>query len=108
MLGLVRIAQRSCALVFSLLTFCPPGPELRTKENRSSSSGMRMWGETANIMPAASGGSKQKLAGYQPFEKIFRFAQERFIVVRRNLFAEYFNVEIAVVTPLAQCADQLF
>ena len=37
---LFRGMKRNSALVFDLLTFCPPGPELRSKEKRNSESGI--------------------------------------------------------------------
>src|SRR5437879_5976509 len=39
-LGLVAGDQRSTALLLTLLTFCPPGPELRTNVNWNSPSGI--------------------------------------------------------------------
>ena len=39
-LGLDRAAQRRIALLLTLFTFCPPGPELRAKLNRSSRAGI--------------------------------------------------------------------
>ena len=40
MLWLPAIAQMRVAFVFNLLTFCPPGPELRAKRNLNSRSGI--------------------------------------------------------------------
>src|SRR5215471_15245480 len=39
-LGDVRTPKCSTALLETLLTFCPPGPLLRAKDNRNSASGM--------------------------------------------------------------------
>ena len=39
-LGLFTTDHRSSALVFTLLTFCPPGPPLRAKVNSNSRSGI--------------------------------------------------------------------
>ena len=38
-----RTSKRSCTAVESLLTFCPPGPEERTKLSSSSDSSMLIW-----------------------------------------------------------------
>ena len=48
-LGLVTTAQRSRALVFTLLMFCPPGPPLRAKVNLNSLRGIRSCGLTMSI-----------------------------------------------------------
>ena len=41
--------QRITALVFSLLTFCPPGPELRTKLKSTSERGIAMLGAIRRV-----------------------------------------------------------
>jgi hypothetical protein len=46
-----RTSKRSCTAVESLLTFCPPGPDERTKLSSSSPSSMLIW-SVMRIMPA--------------------------------------------------------
>ena len=41
--GEFRTLKRSCTAVESLLTFCPPGPEERTKLSSISDSSMLIW-----------------------------------------------------------------
>ena len=41
--GDCRTSNRSCTAVESLLTFCPPGPDERTKLSSSSDSSMLIW-----------------------------------------------------------------
>jgi hypothetical protein len=43
------MGQRRTALVLSLLTFCPPGPLLRTKVNVNSRMGIWSFGVTISI-----------------------------------------------------------
>ncbi len=70
---------RNTAFVFSLLTFCPPGPELRTKVNCNSSSAIRIRDEMTSI-PASP--------GRQSIEGDFGFAQQAFVIARWNFVAE--------------------
>jgi hypothetical protein len=37
-----RASKRSCTALDTLLTFCPPGPEARTKDSSNSESSMAM------------------------------------------------------------------
>ncbi len=48
-LGLVVTAQRSSALVLTLLTFCPPGPPLREKVKSNSRRGICRLGVTMSM-----------------------------------------------------------
>ena len=48
--GVLRTPHRSVALLFTLLTFCPPGPPLRAKViSNSRQAGMRTWWFTTSI-----------------------------------------------------------
>lgn len=60
-LGLLVTFQRSNALVFSLFTFCPPGPALREKLKSSSRSGIFTRSLTTSI-----GETTGKLTGVPP------------------------------------------
>ena len=53
-LRLPLFAQCSTAFEFTLLTFCPPGPELRAYVNSNSLSGMRMAELTSSVVSMAS------------------------------------------------------
>src|SRR5882757_77184 len=47
-----RVSKRNCAAVASLLTFCPPGPEARTKPiSMSFSSIVRLWATRSMVSP---------------------------------------------------------
>jgi hypothetical protein len=45
--AILRVSKRSCAAVASLLTFCPPGPEARTKPMSMSFSSIESRGKPA-------------------------------------------------------------
>src|SRR6185436_18682206 len=47
--GLAATGQRNTAFDATLLTFCPPGPELRTNENRISRRGIAICALTRTI-----------------------------------------------------------
>ena len=49
-LGEARTSKRNCTALDTLLTFWPPGPELRIKLSSSSPSGMTMRGVTNRLM----------------------------------------------------------
>src|SRR5580698_3106556 len=50
-LGEPRASNRSSTALATLLTFCPPGPEARTKLSSSSPSGISMAGVTNTSVP---------------------------------------------------------
>ena len=58
--GEPRTSKRSCTAVASLLTFCPPGPEARTKLSSISRSSMLIWALTRIISASVARIERQR------------------------------------------------
>src|ERR1700722_4372691 len=54
-LAVCETSQRTTALLFTLLTFCPPGPALRANDNENSDNGTLMMEVTTRNLPSSIG-----------------------------------------------------
>src|SRR5476649_532536 len=72
-----RTSKRNCTAVESLLTFCPPGPEERTKLSSSSDSSMLMVSVTRIIFLIWSGSCAGEIALRQHLAFFHRRLVER-------------------------------
>lgn len=74
-IGRSRSDSRSSIFVLTLLTFCPPGPDARTAENRRADAGTRTRGVNATRFPGGSSCGKGGSSGVTPETVLCRLHQ---------------------------------